>query len=227
MDYWKQYEVLVAHARENPSALPGENHHVVPRSIHRFTPSTIAVNAPENMVFLSHQQHLMAHYLLWRIWGDRGPYGVSMAAAFRLMMDLTKAKPTPQQLDEYANAKEAQIRRLRLRTGAKHPSSIKVRSLKTGDIYDSMSIASQSLGYCATTVTVICHRGRESMLNGEYRLGSKSQWLIHEEDFQELLKLAGLTESSLSESIDRKTPSFHRTWGYLLRKHNPTWLLNS
>ena len=224
MDYLKQYEVLVANARENPSVLPGENHHVVPRSIHRFMPSAIAVNAPENLVFLSHQEHLMAHYLLWKMWEGREQYGASMAAAFRLMMDISKVKPTPQQLDEYANAKEAN--RVRM-SGGNHPSSIKVRSLRTGKLFDSMTIASESFGHCLTTARVECHRNRESMLNGKYKLGSKSRWFVYEEDFQKLLNLAGLTESSLEESVTRKTPSFHKTWGYLLRKHNPTWLLNS
>jgi hypothetical protein len=226
MDYWKQYEVLVANARENPSALPGENHHVVPRSIHRFTPSTIAVNAPENMVFLSHQQHLMAHYLLWKMWEGREQYGASMAAAFRLMMDVTKAKPTPKQLDEYANAKEAQIIRLRLRTGAQNPVSKPVRCLLSGNTYVSLVEASRQEG-SATPASIgsSSRNSNKSMLRGS-RPNLRARFLF-ESDFQKLLELSGLTESSLKESITPKTPSFHRTWIYLFGKHNPTWLLNS
>lgn len=232
MEYWKQYEVLVANARENPSDLQGENHHIVPRSVHRFTPSTIAVNSPENMVFLSHQQHLMAHYLLWKMWEGIPQYGYSMAAAFRLMMDITKAKPTPRHLDEYANAKEAQKAVLRLRTGSNHPASIKVRDLKTGKLYGSIACATRSSGFSASLVWRSCNRRRESMLKGFFWRESihTSQSLrlwVYEEDFQMLLEIAGLTESSLAESVTPKSPSFHRTWGYLLCKHNPTWLLNS
>ena len=168
----------------------------------------------------------MAHYLLWKIWEGREQYGVSMAAAFRLMMDISKVKPTPQQLDEYANAKEAQRERLRLNIGAKNPVSKPVRCIWTGNYYVSIVEASRQEGSSTqAAIGASVRNSNNSMLKGNPPDMRAS--FIFESDFQELLRIAGLTESSLKKSIGRRTPSFHRTWRYFLNKHNPTWLLNS
>ena len=223
MDYLKQYEVLVANARENPSVLPGENHHVVPRSIHRFMPSTIAVNAPENLVFLSHQEHLMAHYLLWKIWEGREQYGGNMGRAFQYMCDIGKTQPTPIQLEDYAVARQAG-NKIRGTGGWKGRP---VRCLRTGVLFSSMTKAANSTNVSAFSIGKQADRARNRMLLGKIAcLMPRSRW-INEEDFQELLRIGGFTELSLKESINCKTPTFQRTWLYFLNKNLPTWLLNA
>ena len=70
----------------------GNLHHIIPRSIHRLTPSTVAVNDPSNLVRLSYEDHLMAHYLLYLAFRD-GPrvYAVKAALAYCLMVDVAYA----------------------------------------------------------------------------------------------------------------------------------------
>ena len=99
---------LVEQALKTPSIIPGETHHIVPRSIHKKTPSTMPVNAPENLVFLSHRQHLRAHYLLFKMYEGTEHAG-SMAGAFVYMINLgkTPAQPTAEQYQDYEDAKIA------------------------------------------------------------------------------------------------------------------------
>ena len=86
--FTEQYAELIESARVWPSKLPGQKHHVIPRSIHDLTPSTVAKHQPRvQVVFLSHQQHLMAHWLLFRI-HEHGFFGEKMAHALTWMSGL-------------------------------------------------------------------------------------------------------------------------------------------
>jgi len=106
--YFKEYNQLVEQALKTPSKFPGETHHIVPRSVHKKTPSTMPVNAPENLVFLSHREHLRAHWLLFKMYEGTEHAG-SMAAAFVLMINLgkTPAQPTAEQYQAYEEARIA------------------------------------------------------------------------------------------------------------------------
>ena len=122
MIHQEQYDALIALARENPSPLPGEKHHVVPKCLHRWRPYSFGVNAPENLLHLSHQQHLMAHYLLWEIWKGNKMMGPKMATALTMMMDTGRGAPTPAILDAYAEAKIAKNKALsEARSGEGNP----------------------------------------------------------------------------------------------------------
>ena len=108
MNYYERYNELISGAQANPSKYPGETHHIIPRSIHKLTPSTTPVNAPENLVFLSHRQHLEAHWLLFKAYENTVHAG-SMAAAFVCMINLgkTPAQPTAEQYHAYEAARIA------------------------------------------------------------------------------------------------------------------------
>ena len=128
--YFREYNQLVEQALKTPSKFPGETHHILPRSIHKKTPSTMPVNAPENLVFLSHRQHLRAHYLLFKMYEGTEHAG-SMAAAFVLMINVgkTPAHPTAEQYQAYEEAKiaasEAQSKRHTGKTiSAEHKAKI-------------------------------------------------------------------------------------------------------
>ncbi len=106
--YFREYNQLVEQALKTPSKFPGETHHILPRSIHKKTPSTMPVNAPENLVFLSHREHLKAHWLLFKMY-EGTEYAGSMAAAFVLMINVgkTPAQPTAEQYQAYEEARIA------------------------------------------------------------------------------------------------------------------------
>jgi hypothetical protein len=108
LEYFNQYSSLIEEAKASPSQLPGETHHIIPRSIHKRTPSATPVNAPENLVFLSHRQHLKAHWLLFKMY-EGTEYAASMAAAFVLMINLGKSpeQPTAEQYEAYEVARIA------------------------------------------------------------------------------------------------------------------------
>ena len=108
MNYYERYNNLITEAQANPSKYPGETHHIIPRSIHKRTPSTTPVNAPENLVFLSHRQHLEAHWLLFKAYENTVHAG-NMATAFVLMIEVgkTPAQPTAAQYHAYEVAKIA------------------------------------------------------------------------------------------------------------------------
>jgi len=138
--YFKEYNQLVEQALKTPSKFPGETHHILPRSIHKKTPSTMPVNAPENLVFLSHREHLRAHWLLFKMYEGTVHSG-NMAAAFVCMINMgkTPAHPTPEQYQAYEEAKiaasEAHSRRM---TGTTHSAETKAKisksmSGRTGD----------------------------------------------------------------------------------------------
>ena len=112
MTHNERYTALISGAMENPSTLPGEMHHVVPRAIHKWRPFSFGVNAPDNLVYLSHQQHLQAHWLLWEIWRENSQLGGKMAMAFNLMMSAAKTEPTAEQLEKFAVARIASTQAL-------------------------------------------------------------------------------------------------------------------
>jgi len=123
LEYFNQYSSLIEAAKASPSQLPGETHHIIPRSIHNRTPSAMPVNAPENLVFLSHRQHLKAHWLLFKMY-EGTVHASNMATAFVLMINVGKSQeqPTAEQYEAYEEAKIAQSKAQSERmTGEKHP----------------------------------------------------------------------------------------------------------
>ena len=108
LEYFNQYSSLIEEAKASPSQLPGETHHIIPRSVHKRTPSAMAVNAPENLVFLSHRQHLKAHWLLFKMY-EGTEYAGSMSLAFVMMINQGKSpeQPTAEQYQDYEEAKIA------------------------------------------------------------------------------------------------------------------------
>ena len=109
-----QLILLIAHARAKPSKLPGEVHHVIPRSVwkvlHKQGKTTVPQHCPvRQLVFLSHQQHLMAHFLLWQVHRGHKVFGPKMACAFTLMMRTIGpvGKPTPAMQAAFAKAQIA------------------------------------------------------------------------------------------------------------------------
>ena len=108
LEYFNQYSSLIEEAKASPTQLPGETHHILPRSIHSRTPSTMAVNAPENLVFLSHREHLRAHWLLFKMY-EGTVHASNMAAAFVLMINVGKSpdQPTAEQYEAYEGARIA------------------------------------------------------------------------------------------------------------------------
>ncbi len=133
MNYYEQYNELISGAQANPSKYPGEKHHIIPRSIHKLTPSTTPVNSPENLVFLSHRQHLEAHWLLFKMYEGTVHAG-NMAAAFVLMIKVgkTPAQPTAEQYEAYEIARIAKNEALSKRmSGEKHPHFGKSLSVET------------------------------------------------------------------------------------------------
>jgi hypothetical protein len=124
LEYFNQYSSLIEEAKASPSQLPGETHHIIPRSIHKLTPSATPVNAPENLVFLSHRQHLKAHWLLFRMYEGTIHAG-NMAMAFVLMINVGKTlqQPTAEQYEAYEVARiaasEARSERM---SGEKNPA---------------------------------------------------------------------------------------------------------
>ena len=110
-----QLILLIAHARAKPSKLPGAVHHVIPRSVwkvlHKQGKTTVPQHCPvRQLVFLSHQQHLMAHFLLWQVHKGHKVFGPKMATAFCFMMGQSKAQgvaPTPAQQAAFAKARIA------------------------------------------------------------------------------------------------------------------------
>jgi hypothetical protein len=118
----EEYDALIEGARKNPSTLPGQVHHIVPKSIHRWRPMSFGINAPENLVRLSHQQHLIAHYLLWEIWKGNKMAGPKMATAYTMMANVGEGEPTPEMLEAYAEAKIASSKALsEAMSGEGHP----------------------------------------------------------------------------------------------------------
>ncbi len=178
--YFREYNQLVEQALKTPSKFPGETHHIVPRSIHKKTPSTMPVNAPDNLVFLSHREHLKAHWLLFKMYEGTEHAG-SMAAAFVLMINLgkTPAQPTAEQYQAYEEARiarsKAQSERqagLRVgeknpmfgRTGEKHPHFGRpktegsgrplkpVINTKTGEVWESLAECGRKLSIPSATI---------------------------------------------------------------------------
>ena len=127
MNYYERYNNLITEARANPSQYPGETHHIIPRSIHKLTPSVTPVNSPENLIFLSHRQHLEAHWLLFKIYQGTVHAG-NMATAFVLMISVgkTPAQPTAEQYEAYELARIAASERIK---GRRNPNYGKVGKL--------------------------------------------------------------------------------------------------
>lgn len=78
-----------------------EGHHIIPKCKGGTGTSTRAKNNP-NIVLLTPREHFLAHWLLWRIYGDR-----QMALAFHKMMSTTKNTNRITSSKGYAEAREA------------------------------------------------------------------------------------------------------------------------
>lgn len=173
------YDTLVKTAKALPSEDPGEWHHIVPRSMHRWRPYSFGVNDPSNLVYLSHRQHLRAHYLLWEIYKDNPMMGPKMAHAFCMMAHTREmVKPTPKMLDSYAEAKIASSKAHReALSGENHPfyglrgkdhpgsknkgrprtegsgkPSKPVINAETGETWESVNECSRALGLTRRTI---------------------------------------------------------------------------
>ncbi len=166
MNYYERYNELISGAQANPSKYPGETHHIIPRSIHKLTPSVIPVNAPENLVFLSHRQHLEAHWLLFKMYQGT-VYGGSMAQAFVLMINAgkTPAQPTAEQYAAYEAARIAASKAQSKRwTGEGNPNFGKPRAkgagkpskpvinAATGEVWESLHECARQLGVRPSTI---------------------------------------------------------------------------
>lgn len=78
-----------------------EGHHIIPKCKGGTGTSTRAKNNP-NIVLLTPREHFLAHWLLWRIYGDR-----QMALAFHKMMSSTKNTNRITSSRGYTEAREA------------------------------------------------------------------------------------------------------------------------
>lgn len=78
-----------------------EGHHIIPKCKGGTGTSTRAKNNP-NIVLLTAREHFLAHWLLWRIYGDR-----QMALSFHKMMSTTKNTNRITGSKGYAEAREA------------------------------------------------------------------------------------------------------------------------
>ena len=157
MTYQDQYSVLIQQAKDNPPDV-GATHHILPKSIHRRTPTTMPRDHPDNLIFLSHQDHLQAHWLLYKMY--RGTtHGGLMAAAFCFMIGvwMVKLQPTQQQLDDYADAMESRY----LPGGKKLP----IVNVMTGEIYPTAKEAGVDIGITAAGVIVGLKRAFNSSFN--------------------------------------------------------------
>lgn len=87
--------------KEKRSGFYFEGHHIIPKCKGGTGTSTRAKNNP-NIVLLTPREHFLAHWLLWRIYGDR-----QMALAFHKMMSTTKNINRITSSKGYAEAREA------------------------------------------------------------------------------------------------------------------------
>lgn len=78
-----------------------EGHHIIPKCKGGTGTSTRAKNNT-NIVLLTPREHFLAHWLLWRIYGDR-----QMALAFHKMMSTTKNTNRITSSRGYSEAREA------------------------------------------------------------------------------------------------------------------------
>lgn len=99
-----------------------ELHHIVPRCLG-------GDNSPENLVLLTAREHILAHYLLCRIYRDDKAAYPKMAAAFRLMLTLSsQARREGFSARKYGRYREIAARMLsESRTGMKMPEETKAR----------------------------------------------------------------------------------------------------
>ena len=132
MDYKKQYKQLVntrVSLRGHTKPEDGEyyeRHHIVPRS---FGGS----DEPENLVVLTAKEHLIAHHLLYKIYGAG-----KMGSAYWMMTSMGKHKVTPRQ---YASARKAlaashSILMTGTRQSDEHKEKIASAKIKPVNIYD-------------------------------------------------------------------------------------------
>lgn len=109
MDYKKIYDSLMntrlemkqQRIKDKQAGLYFEGHHIIPKSKGGTGTSTRPKNNP-NIVLLTAREHFLAHWLLWRIYGDR-----AMALAFHKMMSNTKLQHRVQNSRGYEEARLA------------------------------------------------------------------------------------------------------------------------
>ena len=189
-----QLILLIAHARAKPSKLPGAVHHVIPRSVwkvlHKQGKTTVPQHCPvRQLVFLSHQQHLMAHFLLWQVHKGHKVFGPKMATAFCFMMGLTKLQgiaPTPAQQAAFAKARIAvsamQSAKMKARHAKPTPAMIAGRKktaqarqrfqtpvlhIPSGRVFASAALAAQAFGVSRQAVSRGC---------AKWQKGQTSKW---------------------------------------------------
>lgn len=98
-NYQKEYELLISSAhKRNLDVGYYEKHHILPRSMG-------GTDEASNIVHLTPKEHLIAHYLLWKIYED-----IKLLRAFVLMSGQKNKTLTDEELetisDDYAKAKE-------------------------------------------------------------------------------------------------------------------------
>lgn len=109
MNYNKIYDDLMfsrlnlklQRIEEKKSGVYFEGHHIIPKCKGGYGNSNRPKNNP-NIVLLTPREHFLAHWLLWRIYGDR-----QMALAFHKMMSINKNMNRVNSSKGYAEAREA------------------------------------------------------------------------------------------------------------------------
>ena len=109
MNYEKIYKNLMTdrlnqkplRLKQKRSGFYFEGHHILPKCKGGTGTSTRAKNNP-NIVLLTAREHFLAHWLLWKIYGDR-----QMALAFHKMMSSTKNTNRITSSRGYEEAREA------------------------------------------------------------------------------------------------------------------------
>lgn len=109
MNYRRIYDDLMSdrlnlkplRLKQKRSGFYFEGHHIIPKCKGGTGNSSRAKNN-ENIVLLTAREHFLAHWLLWRIYGDR-----QMALAFHKMMSTTKNTNRITSSKGYAEAREA------------------------------------------------------------------------------------------------------------------------
>jgi len=145
MNYERLYDELIdsASKRGQIDGVYGEFHHIVPKCLG-------GSNDSSNLIWLTAQEHFMAHFYLWKIHNEP-----KLALAFSFMVSGV-SKCSPREIDvneienfshEYQNAKNEWSKHMSsIRLGTKHSKETRDRISKshTGKVFTQEHIANMS-----------------------------------------------------------------------------------